>query len=64
MITVDAALVHVLALAGPVRAETLPLGQACGRVLAAPAIAAMTQPPFDWRRWTAMPFAPPTPPRR
>lgn len=47
MIGVDEALARTLALAGPVRTETVPLAEAFGRVLAAPAVARLTQPPFD-----------------
>ncbi|WP_372841606.1 gephyrin-like molybdotransferase Glp [Phaeovulum sp.] len=47
MISVEEALARVLALARPVQTETVPLRTACGRVLAAPAIAQLTQPPFD-----------------
>jgi len=47
MISVEEALARVLALAAPVRAETVPLRAALGRVLAAPAAARLTQPPFD-----------------
>ncbi len=47
MISIEEALTEVLALAGPIEAETVPLRAACGRVLAAPAIAQLTQPPFD-----------------
>jgi len=47
VITVDAALSRVLALARPPRPETVPLAQAHGRVLLEPARARLTQPPFD-----------------
>lgn len=47
MISVDEALRRVLALAGPVGSEVVPLRAALGRVLAAPALARLTQPPFD-----------------
>lgn len=47
MITVDEALQKVLALAGPVPTEDIPLAEGLGRVLAAPVRAALTQPPFD-----------------
>ncbi|MBZ4021694.1 molybdopterin molybdenumtransferase MoeA [Rhodobacter sp. TJ_12] len=47
MISVDEALAHVLALAAPLPSETVPLADAAGRVLAEPAIAQLTQPPFD-----------------
>ena len=47
MISVEQALARVLALAGPVRSETVPLRAAAGRVLAAPATARLTQPPFN-----------------
>ena len=47
MIGVDEALARTLALAGPVRTEEVPLAEAFGRVLAAAAVARLTQPPFD-----------------
>ncbi|PKP69683.1 MAG: molybdopterin molybdenumtransferase MoeA [Alphaproteobacteria bacterium HGW-Alphaproteobacteria-4] len=47
MISVEQALARILALSGPVRGETVPLRAALGRVLAAPAVAGLTQPPFD-----------------
>lgn len=47
MIPVEEALARVLALATPPRPETVALEQAAGRVLAAPAEARLTQPPFD-----------------
>ena len=47
MMEVAEALSRVLALAGPLRMETVDLTQADGRALAAPAIAQLTQPPFD-----------------
>lgn len=47
MINVDEALSRVLALAGPVAAEEIPLTEAYGRVLAAPVRAGLTQPPFN-----------------
>lgn len=47
MISVEEALARVLALAHPVRTETVGLKDAAGRVLAQDAIAALTQPPFD-----------------
>lgn len=47
MITVDEALDRVLALAGPVRTEEIALNDGLGRVLAQPATARLTQPPFD-----------------
>ncbi|MDO5612086.1 MAG: molybdopterin molybdotransferase MoeA [Paracoccus sp. (in: a-proteobacteria)] len=47
MISVDEALARVLALANPPQAETLPLADAAGRVLLQPAVARLTQPPFD-----------------
>lgn len=46
MITVEEALDRVLALAGPPATETVPLRAALGRVLAAPAVAGLDQPPF------------------
>lgn len=47
MISVEEALRQVLALAGPVEREEVPLDQAAGRVLAAPVTAGLSQPPFD-----------------
>jgi molybdopterin molybdotransferase len=47
VISVEAALARVLALAAPVPAETVTLRHAAGRVLAAPVAARLTQPPFD-----------------
>lgn len=47
MIPVEEALRLTLALAGPVRGEVVPLGEAYGRVLAAPAVSRLSQPPFD-----------------
>ncbi|MCG6111046.1 MAG: molybdopterin molybdotransferase MoeA [Paracoccus sp.] len=47
MISVEQALAHVLALAPAPRPETVALEHAHGRVLLEPAVAAMTQPPFD-----------------
>ena len=47
MISVAQALAQVLDLAAPLPAETVPLRAARGRVLAAPATAGLTQPPFD-----------------
>ena len=47
MMEVSEALGRVLALAGPVRTEWVALSQADGRALAAPAVAQLTQPPFD-----------------
>ena len=46
MISVEEALGAVLALVAPVGAETVPLREAGGRVLAEPIIAARAQPPF------------------
>lgn len=46
MITVEEALARCLALATPLETETIPLRHANGRVLAAPAVARLTQPPF------------------
>jgi molybdopterin molybdotransferase len=46
MITVEAALAHVLALATPVATEQVALGQAAGRVLRQAMRAARDQPPF------------------
>lgn len=47
MISVKEALTHVLALADRPDTEEVALDQAAGRVLAAPVIARLTQPPFD-----------------
>ncbi len=47
MISVEEALARVLALATPLAPESVPLREASGRVLAAPALARLTQPPFD-----------------
>ncbi len=46
MITVAEALARILALAEPLPAETVGLRHAGGRVLAEPAVARLTQPPF------------------
>ncbi|MDJ1008767.1 MAG: molybdopterin molybdotransferase MoeA [Paracoccaceae bacterium] len=47
MISVDAALDRLFALARPTSTELLPLRRAAGRVLAAPVTATRAQPPFD-----------------
>lgn len=47
MITVDEALQRCFALVTALPAESVPLRQAAGRVLAQPATARLTQPPFD-----------------
>jgi len=47
MISVEEALARIAAGFAPLPAETVPLDAACGRVLAAPAIAGVTQPPAD-----------------
>lgn len=47
MISVEEALAKVLDLVGPLPAETVPLRAALGRVMAAPARAGLTQPPFS-----------------
>lgn len=47
MISVDEAAARLLALAGPLPAETVPLAHAAGRWLAAPVAARRDQPPFD-----------------
>lgn len=47
MISVEEATARVLALATPLEAEDIPVQAALGRVLAAPVIAQLTQPPFD-----------------
>ena len=46
MISVEAALDRIFGLVEPLGAEEVPLAEASGRVLAAPARAALTQPPF------------------
>ena len=46
MISVEDALVRILALSAPLASEVVPLRQAAGRVLAADARARLTQPPF------------------
>lgn len=46
MITVSEALEHLFSLVTPLGTETVPLAQACGRVMATDATAARTQPPF------------------
>lgn len=47
MITVEEALQRCFALVTPLPCEPVPLRQAAGRVLATPASAQLTQPPFD-----------------
>ncbi|MFT3690116.1 molybdopterin molybdotransferase MoeA [Paenirhodobacter sp.] len=47
MIPVEEALARVLALVAPLPSETVALRHAAGRVLAAPVVARLTQPPFD-----------------
>lgn len=47
MISVDEARALVLALAQPPQAEDIPVQDAMGRALLAPAVARLTQPPFD-----------------
>jgi molybdopterin molybdotransferase len=46
MITVDEALARLFALCAPLPAETIPLAEAAGRVLAEPVTARRDQPPF------------------
>lgn len=46
MITVEEALTRCLALVAPLPAETVPLAQAAGRWMCAPALATRDQPPF------------------
>lgn len=46
MISVEAALQHCLALVTPLAPEPVPLAQAAGRWMCAPAVAARDQPPF------------------
>ena len=62
LIDVDEALARLLAGAGPLEAEAVPLHMARGRVLAAAVTAKLTQPPFDAAamdgyaiRWDDMP---------
>ena len=47
MISVEEALGRIIALALPLGGETVPLRRAAGRVLAAPVLARLTQPPFN-----------------
>jgi molybdopterin molybdotransferase len=47
LLSVDAALGRLLADAGPLDRESVPIGEAGGRVLAEPLAALRTQPPFD-----------------
>jgi molybdopterin molybdotransferase len=47
LLPVDAALARVLDGAAPLAAETVPIAEAAGRVLAEPVTALRTQPPFD-----------------
>lgn len=47
MISVDEALTQLFKLVSPLPAETVPLAEAAGRVLAEPVFAQRTQPPFD-----------------
>lgn len=47
MISVAEALARILALTGPLGAQTVPLRAAAGRVLAEPVKARLTQPPFN-----------------
>ena len=46
MISVEEALDHCLALAAPLEAEAVPLTEAAGRWMCAPALAQRDQPPF------------------
>lgn len=46
-LTVEAATARMLAAAAPLEAETIAVGQALGRTLAAPLTARLTAPPFD-----------------
>ncbi|MEM9498695.1 MAG: gephyrin-like molybdotransferase Glp [Pseudomonadota bacterium] len=46
MIPVETALAHLFSLVAPLGVETVPLGQAAGRVLAEPVAASRDQPPF------------------
>lgn len=47
MISVEEALSRCLALVSPLSTEAVPLRHAAGRVMAQPALARLTQPPFD-----------------
>lgn len=47
MITAEQALDRILGLGAPLPTESVALRQAAGRVLAAPVVARLTQPPFD-----------------
>ena len=47
MISVEEAFARCLALVAPLGAETVPLAQAAGRWMCAPAVATRDQPPFD-----------------
>ncbi|MBL9047899.1 MAG: molybdopterin molybdotransferase MoeA [Tabrizicola sp.] len=47
MISVEEAFARCLALVAPLDAETVPLAQAAGRWMCAPAVATRDQPPFD-----------------
>lgn len=47
MISVDEARALVLALAGPLQTEEIAIEDGLGRVMAAPAVAQLTQPPFN-----------------
>jgi molybdopterin molybdotransferase len=47
LLPVDAALERLLAGAGPLGKENVPIAEAAGRVLAEPLVALRTQPPFD-----------------
>ena len=47
MISVDEARALVLALAPAPQAEDIPVAEGLGRALLSPAVAALTQPPFD-----------------
>ncbi|NBZ88766.1 molybdopterin molybdotransferase MoeA [Stagnihabitans tardus] len=47
MISVEEALARCLALVSPLPAEEVPLREAAGRMMAAPALATRDQPPFD-----------------
>ena len=45
MISVDEAALRIASAFAPLESETIPIGKACGRVLAADPIAALDQPP-------------------
>lgn len=60
LLSVADAHARVMALAGRLGTERVPLAQAAGRVLAADVVATRAQPPSMPPPWTAMRCAPPT----